>query len=289
MAQARVGGAGIRWRLPRANWDVGAMITDVSGPTAYLAVIVAVVMVALIGLIAVRRAVPLTRLAQHTDVAGYVYAVIGVLYAVILAQVVIAGWEEYQGARTEASSEADAVLILNRLAQEWPQPERSHVNAALAAYAAHVIDVEWPAMAQGDFRSSEHAPVVHELWIAVTAAGRADGDSAVFAAALRQLETLDESRRNRVLIGEGGLPDAMTLTLVLGAVVTVGFSYLFAVDNGWIHAVMTASLALLVALLLLLQYQLENPFDGDSAIQPTAMRFVLNEINRPIETTEATS
>ena len=63
----------------------------------------------------------------------------------------------------------------------------------------------------------------------------------------------------------------MTLTLIIGAIVTVGFSYLFAVEDGWIQGLMTASLATLVALLLLLEYQLDTPYEGVSAIEPTAM------------------
>jgi hypothetical protein len=61
--------------------------------------------------------------------------------------------------------------------------------------------------------------------------------------------------------------------------VIVGFSYLFAIDDGWIHALMTGSLATLVALLLLLNYQLETPFAGVSAIEPTAMELVRTEID----------
>ena len=71
---------------------------------------------------------------------------------------------------------------------------------------------------------------------------------------------------------------AMSLILVIGAVVTVAFTYLFAIADGKLHAVMTGSLALLVALLLLLQYQLGQPFQGVSAIPPTAMELVLAEI-----------
>ena len=59
---------------------------------AFIAVVLTVVVVALLGLAIVRRTVPYDRLAQHTEIAGYVYAVIGVIYAVILAQVVIAAW-----------------------------------------------------------------------------------------------------------------------------------------------------------------------------------------------------
>jgi hypothetical protein len=42
---------------------------------------------------------------------------------------------------------------------------------------------------------------------------------------------------------------------------------------------MIASLAVLVVLLLLLQFQLGMPFQGVSAIEPTAMKLVLAEID----------
>jgi hypothetical protein len=72
---------------------------------------------------------------------------------------------------------------------------------------------------------------------------------------------------------------AMSLILIIGAVVTVGFTYLFAIDNARLQALMTASLTLLVVLLLLMQDQLDAPFQGISAIEPTAMELVLAEID----------
>jgi O-antigen/teichoic acid export membrane protein len=67
--------------------------------------------------------------------------------------------------------------------------------------------------------------------------------------------------------------------LILGAVITVGFSYLFVVDDFRVQVVITISLTALVALLLLLEFQLETPFQGVSDIKPTAMEFVLQEID----------
>ena len=251
-----------------------------SGFGAFAMVVMAAVMLALLGLAVVRRSVSPDRLARHTDVAGYVYAVIGVLYGVILAQVVVAAWEEYRDAHAVAADEANAVLNLARLAQVWPNEGRVRVEEALGAYARNVVDVEWPAMAEGQFGPTLGTASVHRLWQAVNDAGVRAGDrNPTYAAALEQLDTLDEARRSRVLLGEDALPAPMTLTLVIGAVVTVAFSYLFAVDDGWLHGVMTAALAMLVALLLLLAYQLETPYEGIAAVEPTAMELVRAEIN----------
>jgi hypothetical protein len=250
-----------------------------SGLGAFAMVIVAAIMLALLGLAIVRRSVPHDRLARHTDVAGYVYAVIGVLYAVILAQVVVAAWDEYRDARAVAADEANAVLNLARLAEVWPDETRLRIEDALEAYAANVIDVEWPAMAEGQFGPTLETGLVHGLWQVVNDAGvRAGNRNPTHAASLGQLVILDEARRNRVLLGEDAIPEPMRLTLLIGAVVTVAFSYLFAVDDRWLHGLMTAALATLVALLLMLEIQLETPYEGIAAVEPTAMELVRAEI-----------
>src|ERR671917_490525 len=137
---------------------------------AIVVIILIAVLVSLGGLAVVRRTVPLNELEQHTDVAGYVYAVIGVIYAVVLALVVIAAWEEYRDARAAVANEASAVLNLARAANGWPAGDRDRVESALIAYARQVVDVEWPAMAQGDFGPTADVVTMNQLWHALSGA-----------------------------------------------------------------------------------------------------------------------
>ena len=135
----------------------------------------------------------------------------------------------------------------------------------------------WPGI---NSKSHLRTSLIHDLWQAVNEAGaRAEALDPVYAASLQQLDTLDEARRSRVLLGEDRLPEAMTVTLIIGAVVTVGFSYLFAVEDGWIQGLMTASLATMVALLLPLERPLDTSYEGVSAIEPTTMELVRAEID----------
>jgi hypothetical protein len=241
-------------------------------------IIVIVTLASLAGLVAVRRFVPRKQLAQHTDVAGYVYAVIGVIYGVILAQVVVAAWDEYRDANGAAANEAAALLNLDRLSRGWPDQDREQVRAALIDYAELVVDVEWPAMGAGDYALAPVPDAVTNLWNTYDRIGQTpEGESASYAASLGQLDAVDEARRNRYLLGARTLPQMMTVTLLAGGIVTVAFSYLFAVENGWIHGLITASLAILVGLLLFLEYQLETPFEGIDAIKPTAMQLALED------------
>ena len=247
--------------------------------STFIVMTLVVVLAALGGLVIVRKFVPRSRLTQHMDIAGYIYAVIGVIYGVILAQVVIAAWDEYREARDVTATEAAAVLNLDRLARIWPSPAPDQIRAALIGYAQEVVAVEWPAMEGGDYSLATSSTQMPRLWSAYDAVAQGPaGASANYDASLDQLDTLNTARRARFLLGERGLPLTMTITLLIGGVITIGFSYLFAVEDRLLHGVMTASLATLLALLLLLEYQLETPFEGVDAIKPTAMELVLETL-----------
>src|SRR3712207_5155460 len=82
------------------------------------------------GLTVVQRLVPATIRKEHNEVAGFIYAVLGVIYAVLLALVVIAVWEEYGRARVTVEGEANALAEIFWLAHRLPEPEeigRAHV------------------------------------------------------------------------------------------------------------------------------------------------------------------
>ena len=69
--------------------------------------VLAVVFVAVVGLGAVGGAVPANLRREHNDVAGFIYAVVGVVYVVLLALVVIAAWEEHEAAKATVGAEAN--------------------------------------------------------------------------------------------------------------------------------------------------------------------------------------
>ena len=252
-----------------------------TGVVVFLAIALVIVVVSLAGLGLVRRFVAPERLAGHTDVAGYIYAVVGVLYAVILAQVVVAAWGEYQDARTAAANEANAVLNLQRLSREWPETDHQAVRSGLLEYADHVVNVEWPDLERGDLMAAINPTPTDRLWSIYDEIGISpSGVTPTFSASLDQLDALDEARRTRFLLAAFGLPQIMSVTLLIGGIVTVGFSYFFAVENRWVHMLLTGCLAVMVSLLLLLEYQLETPFEGIDAIEPNAMQVVIQELQR---------
>jgi hypothetical protein len=101
------------------------------------------------GLEVVQRLVPADTRQQHNDVAGFIYAALGVIYAVLLALVVIAVFEEFQAANDTVEQEANAVAEIAWLGNRLPEPEGSHLQELCRSYAEEVVDEEWPLMEQG--------------------------------------------------------------------------------------------------------------------------------------------
>jgi hypothetical protein len=86
-------------------------------------------------------------------VAGFKFATVGVLYAVLLAFAVIVVWEKFAEAERTVAKEAGAVATLYRLSggldEEPGKAFRQDVTDGRA-----VISEDWPAMEQG--RASGH-------------------------------------------------------------------------------------------------------------------------------------
>lgn len=231
---------------------------------------------ALLGQAVVRARVRSATLAAHTDVAGFVYAALAVVYGVILAQVIVAAWEDYEEARAAAAAEASALLDLFRLAEGWPESERGVIEAALIAYGRAVIDEEWPAMARNEIPAPGAVDRMRDVWRAYETIEATVGEGARYAVSLEELDELDDARGDRLGASRRGLPGVMWAVLIVGGVLTVAFAYLFAVENAIAQGVMLASLAALVAILLILIQALDQPFQGGSRVTPAAFERIVS-------------
>jgi hypothetical protein len=79
--------------------------------------IVPTTLIAMAGPIVTRRYIDLSRLRTNNEVAGFKFATVGVLYAVLLAFAVVVVWEKFNQADSEVAKEAGAastVYLLTR-------------------------------------------------------------------------------------------------------------------------------------------------------------------------------
>jgi hypothetical protein len=100
---------------------------------------------AMCGPVLMRRRTGLERLASNYEIAGFKFAAVGVIYAVLFAFAVIVVWEKFSDAETAVVQEAAAAATLYRLATGL-EPEAVATRAALGKYLRLATDRDWPLM-----------------------------------------------------------------------------------------------------------------------------------------------
>src|SRR5215203_4325596 len=160
-------------------------------------------LIALAGLEVVQRLVPATSRQPHNDVAGFIYAALGVIYAVLLALVVIAVWEEYDAASDTVEQEANALAEIAWLAHRLPEPEGTHIQELARSYAEEVVHNEWPLMEQGQaplMTKVEQTPngwtIIDEIRANLQEVEpRTPAEEQLYAEGLDQVQRLGDARR----------------------------------------------------------------------------------------------
>ena len=239
-----------------------------------LAVIVIPTSLAIGVQVLVRRAVGVEKLALNNEVAGFIFAIIGVVYAVLLAFVVIAVWEKFSEGQTSVAKESAAAAALFYYS-EGAEPEAAKLHESLVHYLRLVIESDWPAMGSKS-EDSQTTDALGALYRAAMALNRTGTRSIPdMSEVFTQIDNLTLTRRVRLHLSTGLVPEIIWITLFAGAGFTVCFALFFGSPNALAHLAMTAILSIVLAAGLVVIISLDHPFSGPVHISPEALEQVL--------------
>ena len=218
------------------------------------------------------------RLKPNNEVAGFKFSVIGVLYAVLLAFVVIAVWQNYSNTEIAVRNEAKAVGDLTQLSYAVPDPEGSAIRTSVADYANEVRQSEWATMATGLPSKTTGDALAHLTQAIFDLHADQIRDLALFQQSLHLLAVIEDNRNERLDSANGSVPPILWFVLIAGAIITLGYPAFFGTTNLVAQILMTATLAALVALTLLLALLLDFPFTGQVSVSSGAFDEALQQM-----------
>lgn len=218
--------------------------------------------VSIIGLLIVRRFVPHHRLKVHNDVAGPIFSTLGVVYAVLLAFVVIIVWQNFDKSTLNVEYEASYLADVYRDAEALAPEFIEMVHKRIGEYRDLIVHEEWKTLAKG-----EGSPLVErkirEIWSLFTGyTCRNTTEEAFFAESIRKLNSVRELRRIRLMDSRAGIHPLLWFVLIIGGLVTISFVYFFGTENKNAQMIMTILLALVISLILFTVFSLDYPFTG---------------------------
>ncbi len=224
-----------------------------------------------------RQRFGLERLTTNNEIAGFKFATVGVIYAVLLAFAVIIVWERFADAETAVVEEAGAAATVYRLTQ-GDDPHARATRAALSEYLKRAIENDWPRMAQ-DKASPEVTRALDALYAsALSMAASGEQQSPVMVELFHQLDEITQARRARLHLAVGIVPGVLWGVLILGGVLTVAFTFFFGTRNLRAQSLMTGILALIVFMGLFVIVTINHPFTGAVHIGAEALEHVLADL-----------
>ena len=114
------------------------------------------------------------------------------------------------------------------------------------------------------------------------------GESNAQAVTLEQLDLMHDARQRRIAINRSGVSWFEWLVLLVGAACVICFCWLFGLRNPRTQLLMTSTVVTVIVSILVLLFELQQPFRSDVGIGPDAWEAALTHIHQ-MQTGEMTN
>lgn len=223
-------------------------------------------LVSILGLCVTRQLIDRELLRPSNDVLGNYLQTLGSIYAVLLAFVVYAVWQQFNEARAQVEREASEVTELFRISQALPKGPRCALQGILHVYCCGVLDAEWAAMAQrnGEREIANTAHLLDDIWRTLHSfEPTSNMQSLIVSEAMDCFNELCNARTTRLSTSRLRIPRGLRWVLYVGAVALMCSTWLFAVDAWSLHAWITGTTGGALAHVLYVVEDLDDCFHGD--------------------------
>ena len=221
---------------------------------------------ACVGLLIFHRLVHVKVRRAHNDLAGFTFAIVGVLYA---------RWcWRYHRNRLHGSLSAGRLDIVENESDYaggmyldsagLPDAKGQEIRDALSKYVSIVVDdVEWPIQRTGKTPDQGWKPLRDLATAIATIHPQTQGEAVIEAEMLKTWNELYNARSARLSAVQGHIPGVIWAIVFFGAAITTGYTYFFGYEHFGMHLAMTATLAwLLLGLIIVMIIALDWPFRG---------------------------
>lgn len=230
------------------------------------------------GFLLLRKYIHYSKMEIHNEVGGFIYAVLGAVYSILLAFVVVTVWEQYTDAEENVNVEVSHVIDLYRNANDFPDSLKYEIQTTCKQYMQDMVTYEWEAMKNNEISEQAKSSYfkiweIHQNYIPKT-----EHEKIWYEESVKELNQLADARRFRINSIYSGIQPFLWFVLIIGAAVTIGFSFLFGTKNTLAHVIMIALLSTAIGLSLLLVFAFDHPFVGIIKVEPYAFIRALKQL-----------
>jgi hypothetical protein len=189
--------------------------------------------------------------------------------------VIVDSMQKFQTARDVTQQEANSLARVFMLATQLEPPDKDKLQKLCMDYSEEVINVEWRLMDDGKYSAKARRTAINIYQSALAATLKTPNQQSMYQVLVQDAGDLWNARRDRINMAQYGVPPVEWVVLLIGAVITIVFTYLFGLENRRLQTIMTAMVTGLISLNLYLLLLYGYPFSGDLCIGTNS--FVVDE------------
>ncbi len=251
------------------------LVTNLPAWLLFILIVVLPICTSYIGITYIRRLRPIAQRSEnHNNVAGFIFATVSAIYAVLLGFLIVDVWNQYYNADQAVIQESSAIISAARTAMALPEPARSEIISRLRSYAELVINEEWKPSV-GLEGSPRALTTINEIWTIYYSVPLDKVDTNMTTS----LDELSAGREVRLLTNETAMPIIFWIVLVTGGVITISFCFILQMEDTRIHAGITALLTGIITICLWLILLINHPFAGDFRVTADAFKHAIYVID----------
>ncbi len=203
--------------------------------------------------------------------------VVGALFAVLSAFVLVAQWDNFNAAKDEARVEAYRLLELREEAEDLAPPHEDLLTKAIDNYAQSAIK-EFTEMRLGvaTFTDSSHVKAVFDEIIALEKDPSANVSGLVLNRLAGIFQEVDDSRSRRLGISQNTFPDMLVLALIATGLATIVATAMFRSPDRLGRYTLSLLIAFMVGSTLFLITLMDNPYSGIIRVSPDIFLRILH-------------
>ncbi len=255
-------------------------IYDIPNWQLFLVMLAAFAFVSLGGLFLTR---PLVRRLvngsdRYNDVTNYYFTAIGVLYGLTLGLIAVGTWQNFNDVDSRVAKEANSLGALYRDVDGYPKELRQETESLLRDYAKVVIETEWPAHRQGAVLDVSDV-ILDEFENKIMAFEPSrETEKIAHVEVIKSLGQLVANHSDRVQSVSVALPGVLWAVVLIGAIINVGITYFFWLDNVRLQCFLLVAFSSALAMLIFLTAAMDNPYRGEFSISSDPFQYVLDHV-----------
>jgi len=215
---------------------------------------------------------------DRNDQVAFYMSVLGVFYGITLGLVAVGTWENFETVQDKVAVEASTLGALYRDVSALPEPIKSKLQNTLKDYTNKVIHEDWPLQQRAIVSKSSLKSLNEFQQILYTFRPAHITEEISLNEIVGKFNELVMLRRLRMMTIGNGLPNAVWIVTIIGALACISFFWFLLMEEYWIQVVLTFTASFFIGTMIFLIVMMDNPYTGEIAVPTDSFDLVQEEL-----------